>query len=200
MAGKKALYALASDEQADFVNLVRGFGDDQWGVVSLCAEWSVRDVVLHCAIHVHRSTWEAVKGTEKSMQREIEAQRSIDHGALMDRLAAPITAGSLGVQLAELMIHQQDVRRPLGVHRDIPADRIVTVLDSCLSRAGSIGIANARKRARGLRLVATDVDWSWGAGQGVRGPAEAILLAINGRAVVDDLEGDGAETLNAQIA
>ena len=40
----------------------------------------------------------------------------------------------------------------------------------------------ARTRLRGLRLVATDTDWSAGDGAIVEGPVEALLLLLTGRA------------------
>src|ERR687894_355212 len=47
-------------------------------------------------------------------------------------------------------------------------------------------------RARGLRLLATDLDWVAGRGREVHGPAEALLMAISGRrGVVQELTGPG---------
>ena len=49
------------------------------------------------------------------------------------------------------------------------------------------------------RLVATDVGWSAGSGPEVRGPGEALLLAIAGRrGVVDELAGEGQPVLAAR--
>ena len=47
----------------------------------------------------------------------------------------------------------------------------------------------------GLRLEATDMDWSWGDGALVSGPAEAILMALNRRDVSADLTGDSVTKL-----
>jgi hypothetical protein len=47
-----------------------------------------------------------------------------------------------------------------------------------------------------LRLVATDLGWSYGLGPEVRGPAEALMLAVAGRKIVlDELVGDGIRKL-----
>jgi len=49
-------------------------------------------------------------------------------------------------------------------------------------------------------MVAEDVDWSTGSGPEVRGPGEAILLAIAGRnAAVDELSGPGVATLRPRL-
>jgi uncharacterized protein (TIGR03083 family) len=122
---------------------------------------------------------------------------------LVDSLAAPCTKSpwELRLQAGELMIHQQDIRRPLGIPREIPSGRLVAVLHTCLGRVDSLIIGvKARSHARGLTLFATDIDWSWGAGPEVRGPAEAILMAVAGRAhAVGELTGAGATTLASRL-
>ena len=98
-----------------------------------------------------------------------------------------------------MLIHQQDIRRPLGLARELGPDRLTAALDFALSRKGSVSVAGARKRADGLRLIAEDIDWSYGSGEEVRGPAEAIVMAVNGRtSAVSDLSGDGIDTLGAR--
>jgi hypothetical protein len=58
---------------------------------------------------------------------------------------------------------------------------------------------HARSRIRGLRLVATDLDWSTGDGPIVEGAAEPLLMAIAGRSTTDELTGPGLPTLAARI-
>jgi uncharacterized protein (TIGR03083 family) len=94
------------------------------------------------------------------------------------------------------MIHHQDIRRPLGAPRDIPAERLRAVLEF----ARSAPPIAAKKRIRGLRLVATDVDWSTGAGPVVEGPGEPLLMAVAGRrGAVDELTGPGQPVLAERI-
>ena len=65
--------------------------------------------------------------------------------------------------------------------RTIATDRLVWALDYCLTRKGGgyFGIGGGSdKRAHDLRLVATDIGWTGGTGPEVRGPGEAILMAI----------------------
>ncbi|BCY10393.1 hypothetical protein [Actinoplanes sp. L3-i22] len=51
-------------------------------------------------------------------------------------------------------------------------------------------------RLGGLRLRATDLDWAAGAGPLVAGPAEALAMALTGRAVAcADLHGPGVTLL-----
>jgi uncharacterized protein (TIGR03083 family) len=108
----------------------------------------------------------------------------------------PSGAGALfggRVALIECLIHQQDVRRPLGIPRIIGTDRLRVALD--FARVSPV-IGGAR-RTRGIRLIATDMNWSAGRGREVHGSGEALLLAMTGRAahLVDELDGDGIAML-----
>jgi hypothetical protein len=52
------------------------------------------------------------------------------------------------------------------------------------------------RRAAGLRLRATDLDWEWGEGEEVTGTGEALLMAVTGRgALASRLSGPGAALL-----
>ena len=100
-----------------------------------------------------------------------------------------LTSGFGGrIGLTDGVIHHQDIRRPLDRPRTIPAERLLVALDFSL-RAPPLP---SRTKVRGLRLTATDLDWTTGDGPEVSGPGEALLLAIAGRpAAFDDLEGPG---------
>jgi hypothetical protein len=55
-------------------------------------------------------------------------------------------------------------------------------------------------RIRGVRLVATDLDFSAGIGLAVRGEAEALLMTIAGRrGVAGELSGPGQRKLVRRI-
>jgi hypothetical protein len=52
----------------------------------------------------------------------------------------------------------------------------------------------------GLKLNATDVDWSEGIGPEVKGPLASIIIALTGRkAGLADLTGDGVATLSGRV-
>jgi hypothetical protein len=62
-------------------------------------------------------------------------------------------------------------------------------------------VIGGARRIRGLRLIATDVDWSAGQGAEIRGTGEALLLAMTGRRSVaaDELTGPGLLELLQQL-
>lgn len=196
---------LAERERSGFADLLAGLTAQQWAAPSLCAGWSVRDVAAHTVGYLDQDVFRlsrrmvAARGDVDRVNAAIQSQVAASTPAqlvdLMDRGAAPSGAGGLyggRVALIECLIHQQDVRRPLGLPRTVAED----ALRVCLTYA-RISPVIAARRTRGLRLVATDLDWSAGRGPEVRGPGEALLLAMTGRvdAVRDELTGDGVSRL-----
>ncbi|BBZ14259.1 maleylpyruvate isomerase family mycothiol-dependent enzyme [Mycobacterium branderi] len=200
---------LACAEREDFANLLAGLSPPQWEHPSLCERWRVRDVVAHVLSYDELSRWELVR-------------RFLKGGLVPDRINAigvAEYAARSPEQLTELMracipprglmsafggmpalvdgtIHQQDIRRPLGIPRAIPPKRLQRVLDFAL-RAPAV---RGAWRARGLRLVATDVDWSHGRGEEVSGPGEALLMAMAARPdALNQLSGAGKEILAQRI-
>jgi hypothetical protein len=101
------------------------------------------------------------------------------------------------ITLTDLVCHSGDIRRPTGLTRSVPAATLVTVADA-VSRVGFP--IQAKKRIAGVRMSATDADWSAGAGPAVEGPLASLILVIAGRtAPLEDLSGEGLRTLQARM-
>ena len=95
-----------------------------------------------------------------------------------------------------VLIHGQDICRPLGIERDLPEAHLVAVADFVKD---DVHIFGAKKRIAGFKLTATDMDWSHGYGAEVTGPAEALVMMMAGRLVaLDDLSGDGIAALGTE--
>jgi uncharacterized protein (TIGR03083 family) len=197
--------AMARAEREDFVTYLDGLSPEQWNAPTLCERWNVREVVAHAfgfdgvsradlarqfvrgRLSVNRINQNAVDG---------QAQRTPDDllAVARDHLEpSGLTAGFGGlIALTDNMIHQQDIRRPLAMPRRIPAERLRAALDFARFAPTILGAW----RARGVRLVADDLDWSHGRGHEVRGPGEALLMVMAGRpAALDDLSGAGLSRL-----
>jgi uncharacterized protein (TIGR03083 family) len=200
---------LAREERLDFADFLAGLTSGQWESASLCAGWTVHDVAAHCVSFEGCSTRDLaarfLKGrlqTDRINAIAVAdlAGSSTDHiiGLLRDN-AEPhgLGAGFGGrVALTDNMIHQQDIRRPLGLPREIPAARLRVALDF-VRYAPTI---RGAWRARGVRLVAADLDWSYGKGPEVRGAGEALLMIMGGRrAALPELDGPGTATLAARL-
>jgi hypothetical protein len=91
------------------------------------------------------------------------------------------------------MVHGEDIRRALGAKGDHPVEHLGTLAELYKKTGAPL---RAKQRLVGLRLDATDVDWSTGSGPEVRGPCMSLILAMVGRkAALADCEGPGVETL-----
>lgn len=196
---------LARAEREEFAALLEGLTPQQWDSSTLCERWRVRDVVAHVIGYDPLSRAELLRRMAKGLVTPgganavgvaEYAQKSPEAlTALMREYAVPhgLTSGFGGkIALTDGMIHQQDIRRPLGIPRSIPAESLCIALDFTTWAPRLRGAL----RARGVRLVATDVDWAYGKGPEVRGSGEAVLMAMAGRRVaLDDLDGPGKAKL-----
>ena len=100
--------------------------------------------------------------------------------------------------LGEAVIHGEDMARPVGKRIDISPATLVEALNYARRTAP---LLHGKQRSAGLKLRATDVDWSAGEGPEVSGPAASIILAICGRAAgLGDLTGDGVDTLRQRMS
>ncbi|MEJ2866549.1 maleylpyruvate isomerase family mycothiol-dependent enzyme [Actinomycetospora sp. OC33-EN08] len=200
--------AFAEQERDDLAELLRSLEPAQWDAPTLCEGWTVRDVVAHVLSYEERGpaglarTFARGRGSFDRMNAVAMADYA-DHGpdellALLERSRRPrglTTMFGGRIALTDGMIHQQDIRRALGDTRTIPNERLVATLDF----ARSAPPLRSSARIRGLRLRATDLDWSTGEGDEVSGPGEALLMAIAGRSVaLDELTGPGLPTLAAR--
>jgi uncharacterized protein (TIGR03083 family) len=92
-----------------------------------------------------------------------------------------------------VLIHGQDICRPLGIRRELPPAHLLAVAEFVKDDVQRFG---AKKRIEGFTLRATDMDWSHGQGPAVLGPAEALVMMMAGRsAALDDLSGEGTAEL-----
>ena len=204
------LMVMAVQERGALLALLRDLDEDQWWAPSLCRGWSVRDVAVHVVSYDELSKAALAKtmvvgrpGVTAANDRALHRYDALgpdEVTALVARCQRPrgLTAGfGGGIALTDGTIHQQDIRRALDIPRVIAADQLRAVLDFAVKAPTLPGKSNAR----GLRLTATDTDWSHGTGPEVGGPAEAVLMAVAGRPdALDELAGEGVTTLRDRVS
>ena len=182
--------------------------DEQWATRSLCAEWTVRDVLGHMVATAKMTPPRffakmAAAGfrfnnmTARGVTAEATANPADGlanfRSHLKDTTAPP---GPVEAMLGEAVIHSADIRTPLGIPHEYPEEALRRVADFY---KGSNLIVGAKQRIDGLSLRATDTGWSTGSGPEVTGPHLSLILAMTGRsAALADLSGEGVDTLKSR--
>lgn len=207
--------ALMTSESRDLADLLESLSAEQWDAQSLCVGWRVKDVVAHMAVgHTLRvlAFGAAVARHRFRLSAASYAlATSYADAHPVDEILARFREGTAGrpraaarfVPVRELftdhLVHHQDIRRPLGLPRVIPADRLHAALTALPRLSGRVG---SRQRMAGLQVVATDVDFARGArGPALHGPAEALIMALTGRPVaLAELDGDAVPMLARELA
>jgi len=197
----------AAASRREFADLIEGLSEEQQNAPSLCEGWSVRDVAGHAVSFIDMSMPTMMFGMLKagfnvdkawfSNAKKYGAQPVADIvSKLREHASKPSAMKSFPAELTttDMAVHAQDIRRALGMD-DTPSEAVLLeALNFCTSHAkGKMQVPP--KDIAELRLEATDLDWSWGEGKLVSGPAEAILMGINRRDVGGDLTGDGVALL-----
>lgn len=203
-------FGMIAEERRALADLLDTLTPEQWATPSLCAGWTVREVAAHLVVPFEVSVPSLMLRLVRSLgsydramdgaTREVAARPTTELAARLranaDHRFTPPMSGP-EAPLTDVVVHGQDIRRPLGIAHGIEPEHLRVALDRMAG--GALGFV-PRSRVAGLRFEATDLDWSAGDGALVRGPAEAILLAITGRPVaLADLEGDGADRLADRI-
>ena len=181
-------------ERTALADILAALPDDAWQTPSLCEAWTVRDVAAHLALS-HMGLREMLVAAVRSgfryqaIVRDSALRSPLDHDQIIDRLRGFVgsrrTVPFVSEQepLLDVLVHTQDICLPLDIEHTMPPDAAVVALERVLwwSRRMPIG-----PRLRGVRLVATEVDWAAGAGRPIVGPVQWLLLAAAGRAVAHD--------------
>ncbi|MDQ1643881.1 MAG: hypothetical protein QOJ50_65 [Cryptosporangiaceae bacterium] len=180
-----------------------------WNRPSLAAGWTVRDVVAHIVATARTTPPKFVAGlvtsgfsfgtfVEKRIRETAAGRTDRELAGDLFACAGSRTAppGPTASWLGETIVHGEDVFRALGGYRDHPVHHVIAVADFYKTSNLLIG---SKRRIEGLRLRATDADWSHGTGPEVAGPAIALLLAMTGRkTALEDLTGEGVAELRAR--
>ena len=198
---------IAALARTDFANMIDGLSPEQLASPSLCEGWSVQDVAGHVVSFIELSlpammlsmakakfnvhdAWFANAqkyGEQPASDIAKKIRDNASHPSAMKSFPAAITTVDVGV-------HTQDIRRALGLEGTLDPQVVLEALAFCTAHPKR-KMMIPPDYISGLRLEATDLDWSWGDGALVRGTGEALLMGINSRDVAADLEGDGVAQL-----
>ncbi|MFJ6940188.1 maleylpyruvate isomerase family mycothiol-dependent enzyme [Streptomyces sp. NPDC101132] len=189
--GTDELWTVVERERTSLAELLESLSPQEWERPTQCGDWRVRDVAAHLTIGARATVGWALR---EFVRARGNTDRMIHDSAVREagRPTAEITAhlreiaGSRRMapgttpreSLLDVLVHGQDIALALGRERPMPplaardaADRVWTMRFP--PRPWPLPQA---------RLVATDVEWSRGEGEEIRGPVAALLMLLTGRA------------------
>ncbi|CCH29590.1 maleylpyruvate isomerase family mycothiol-dependent enzyme [Actinosynnema sp. NPDC047251] len=203
---KDEIWSMVHVERAALIEDLAPLDDSAWETPSLCAGWTVHDVVAHLVDTARTTRLGFVVGLvaarfdfDRQNARGVTRERGATARETLARLRVVATRTStppapLGSRLVEEVVHGEDIRRPLGLTRDYPTEAVVEALRYLTSTPASFG--GAKELVARVRLTATDTDLSIGDGPEVAGTAPALLLGVYGRPTAPAaLDGPGVAAL-----
>lgn len=200
---------LIHNERGTMADTLATLTPSQWAEPSLVEGWSVHVTAGHIVNGAEQTRGHFMARMlangfrfNKAMDRDARSTGALDPKQLIERLRARTTTTNhppapVMAMLGEIVVHAEDIRRPLGLDGNTSPEAIVACLEMYSKGNFPVG---GKKRIDGLRIVATDVDWSHGTGSEVSGPGMSVLLAMTGRpAGLDGLAGAGLATLRSRV-
>jgi uncharacterized protein (TIGR03083 family) len=189
---------------ADLADLTGG----QWATPSLCTGFTVRQVLAHltAGASLNRVRWLAGVircrfDFDKQVAMRLAEQLGATPAETLARFSSVVTSTikpplPTVAMLGETIVHAEDIRRPLGIHRDYP---ITTLTQLAGYYQGTDLPVLTKRRIAGLRLHAVDGPFATGSGPLVSGSTRSLIMAMAGRVTYcDELDGDGGATLRAR--
>ena len=187
------LAAAVAGEYLALADLLDGAGAAVWEASSLCEGWRTREVVAHMTMPVRydgpafMSELEAAGGDFTRLSNTVAIRdAALPEATLVANLRAhtlhewqPPGGGMQGA-LTHCVIHGLDITEAVPLPRRVPAERIGAVLGA-LEGAGGADLFGVD--LSGAHLQANDLDWSYGSGALVTGPAQVLALVLCGRRV-----------------
>jgi uncharacterized protein (TIGR03083 family) len=201
-------WQVITEQRLGLAQLLEGLSDTKWEQPSLCVGWRVRDVAAHVAMapqvpslgsmladgirargSFHRLNHDVAVRHAARPTRDIVAELRM----YADSRRLPVVTNYRNIGF-DVLVHTQDIAIPLGLDYPMPSEAARAGADRVWTMGWPFW---ARHRLRGLRMVATDTDWSVGNGVELRGPIAMLLLLLTGRTAtaVPHLSGAGVQTI-----
>jgi uncharacterized protein (TIGR03083 family) len=192
-------------ERAALVDTLVVLDADQWNTMSWCVGWRVHKLTAHVVAaseqtfaNFYKELASAGFNFDRFTDRGAQKVAAASSEELVSRLRARLTTTNrppapVMAMLGEIVVHGDDIRRPLGLVHRSPEAALIAVADSWKNSNLLIG---SKRRIAGVALRATDVSWSHGDGPVVLGPLQSLILAMTGRKGAHvDLSGEGLALL-----
>jgi uncharacterized protein (TIGR03083 family) len=184
-----------------------------WSAPSLCDEWTNHDVLAHLVVGYGGGLGPTIAemyrhgGAFDDANTALACTLAVTRtpAELLDDFARltdqPRGIGRLlprRMMVGDHVTHELDILYALDREPDVCADVLVAVLRTQVSLPNPF--VPAYFNCRGLRLVATDADWSHGRGPEVRGRAAELVSVLGNRPkMLGRLSGDGVAELSSRV-
>lgn len=204
-------WRVIEEQRRSLADLLETLTEEEWERPSLCQGWRIRDVAAHVALapqppgplsmlmegvrafgRFHRLNHDV--SVRHANRPGVDLVRELREHAASRRL--PVVTSYRNI-LFDILVHGQDIAIPLGREREMPVEAAAAA-----TRVWTMGWPFwAKRRLRGFRLTATDVDWTVGEGAEINGPIAALLLLLTGRpAALPRLTGEGVDAVRARLS
>jgi uncharacterized protein (TIGR03083 family) len=177
----------------DLADLLASAPAETWDAPSLCEKWQVRHVVAHVTMPARLTPEQfgaemAAAGGDFTVLSDTVAARdaSLPLADQLDALRSPLLhawqpPGGAAGALNHAVIHSLDVTVALDRPTVASGEAVVAVLDQLTAADGALFGVDLT----GVRLEATDTDWSWGSGNAVRADSGLLVALLSGRTLPD---------------
>ncbi|HET9420481.1 MAG TPA: maleylpyruvate isomerase family mycothiol-dependent enzyme [Nocardioides sp.] len=191
---RDTLWGHTHRERTALAATLRTLTPEQWEHDSLCEGWTVKDVAAH-VITTHPQL--GLAGTVGVFARNLgrgyntmifrETKRTSARKSTEDILQdfetyatsrRRVATTTTVEPLIDALVHHQDIIRPLGLRHDMDPEAAAVAADRLRTLAPLMG---TRRFIKGVRMVATDIDWARGQGRVVEGPMQELLMLCSGR-------------------
>ena len=202
---KAAGWRAIDEQRASLAALLDTLTPAEWTTPSLCTGWQIRDVAAHLSIAALMPTRDVVtaaaraRGNFNRMVHDTAVERSAARTTTEIVADLRRTIGSRRLApttfwrdpLLDLLVHTQDIVRPLGRQVSMPLDAAGEAIAWVWRRRFPFFPS---RRFRGTAMVADDFDWRDGKGLELRGPISSLLLLSTGRySALAELRGPGLD-------
>ncbi len=135
------IWPVIHEERRALAADLRGRSGEDWATPSLCARWTVRDVLAHMTstASLTRPAFFAKLAasgfsSDKLQQSGVAANRGASPAETLSNFEARVTSvkhppGPADTWLGETIVHAEDIRRPLGIGHRYPAEAVVRIAD-----------------------------------------------------------------------
>ncbi|MGO3072367.1 MAG: maleylpyruvate isomerase family mycothiol-dependent enzyme [Brevibacterium linens] len=200
---------LIHTERARLADLLSTLEPEQWALATLCADWTVEQVVAHLSVAANTGRWAWIRsivraGFDPAKHNARLLERSLG-GSPEGTLAKFHSSISLTIAptkdfpafLGEVIVHGQDIARPLELDLIPDAEATVEVARYFASKDFAV---NSKTLVKGVRLSAVDADFESGSGPQVAGRLLDLVMAMAGRPeALADLTGSGVAELRRRM-